>query len=236
MPQLNKGRPEAGNRQWFSVQAKAGEKAEIFIYDEIGIGYYGGGVAAVDLIAQVKALNLESSDELLVRINSPGGSFFEGNAIYNYLRSLKAKVVVRVEGMAASSASLIAMAGDRIEMPENAMMFIHNPWNMVAGDMHVMLKMADDLAKMRDSAVATYLRRAGDKMTKDGLIEMLDAETWLGAEDSVKFGLADVIDEPVRAAAMFDCSKYGFPMPKALVNNHAEIRKAQRAQIEALKV
>lgn len=236
MPKLNKGRPEAGDRQWFSVQAKAGEKAEIFIYDEIGIGWYGGGVAAVDLIAQVKALNLESSDELLVRINSPGGSFFEGNAIYNYLRSLKAKVVVRVEGMAASSASLIAMAGDRIEMPENAMMFIHNPWNMAAGDATVMRKMADDLDKMRDSAVATYMRRAGDKLTKDNLIEMLDAETWLGAEESVKFGLADVVDDPVRAAAMFDCSKYGFQTPKALVINHAEIRKAQRAQLEALKV
>jgi ATP-dependent Clp protease protease subunit len=236
MPKLNKGRPEAGERQWFSVQAKKGDKAEIFIYDEIGIGYYGGGVAAVDLIAQVKALNLTAADELVVRVNSPGGSFFEGNAIYNYLRSLKAKIVVRVEGMAASSASLIAMAGDRIEMPENAMMFIHNPWKMVAGDANVMRKMAEDLDKMRDSAVATYLRRAGDKMNKDDLIEMLDTETWLGAEDAVKFGLADVVDEPVRAAAMFDCSKYGFPMPKALVINQAEIRKAQRAQLQALKV
>lgn len=236
MPKLNKGRPEAGERQWFSVQAKKGDKAEIFIYDEIGIGYYGGGVAAVDLIAQVKALNLTAADELVVRVNSPGGSFFEGNAIYNYLRSLKAKIVVRVEGMAASSASLIAMAGDRIEMPENAMMFIHNPWSTVAGDANVMRKMAEDLDKMRDSAVATYLRRAGDKMNKDDLIEMLDAETWLGAEDAVKLGLADVVDEPVRAAAMFDCSKYGFPTPKALVINHAEIRKAQRAQLEALKV
>ena len=73
-------------------------------------------------------------------------------------------------------------------------------------------------------------------MNKDDLIEMLDTETWLGAEDAVKFGLADVVDEPVRAAAMFDCSKYGFPTPKALVINHAEIRKSQRAQLEALKV
>ena len=118
MPKLNKGRPEAGTRQWFSVQAKAGEKAEIFIYDEIGIGWYGGGVAAVDLIAQVKALNLESSDELLVRINSPGGSPVQAGIINDEIRRLKAKhqkpVYAVVEESCASAAYYIAVAADRI--------------------------------------------------------------------------------------------------------------------------
>lgn len=231
MHKLHSGQPEPGVRPWFRVQAKKDSGGEVFIYDEIGAGFFGGGVAAADLIQEIKALNLGAESELTVRINSPGGNMFEGFAIHNYLRTVKAKVVVRVDGVAASAASMIAMAGDRIEMPENAMLFIHNPWMMVAGDAQVMRKAAEDLDQMRESAAATYLRRAGDKLTKAKLIEMLDAETWLSAEDSVKHGLADVVDEPVRAAAMFDFSKYGLPVPKAL----AKDTSAARARLKILK-
>jgi ATP-dependent Clp protease protease subunit len=207
-----------GSRQWFRVKSKSGKNAEVLIYDEIGAGFFGGGVAAEDLINELRGLKLVAGDELTVRINSPGGSMFEGNSIYNYLRTVAAKVVVRIDGVAASAASIIAMAGDRIEMPANAMLFIHNPWMFVAGDAKRMRKTADDLDQMRDGAVATYMRRAGDKLDQAKLVEMLDAETWLSAEDSVKYGLADVVDEPVRALnlAKFDFSKYGFPVPKAL--------------------
>lgn len=206
---------EPGNRKWFTVNAKKGD-AEVLIYDEIGAGFFGGGVAAVDLINEIKALNLGTEATLTVRINSPGGSMFEGFAIHNYLRSLKAKVTVRVDGVAASAASMIAMAGDRIEMPENAMLFIHNPWMMAAGDAKAFRKAAEDLDQMAESASSIYMRRAGDKLTKAKLVEMLDAETWLTAKESVDFGLADAVDEPVRAAAMFDFKKYGMPVPKAL--------------------
>ena len=241
MPQLRKGQPEAGTRPWFRVQEKKDGVAEIFIYDEIGVGFFGGGVSPEALIKEVKALNLGAKDELSVRINSPGGHYFDGNAIYNYLRTLQAQVIVRVEGMAASAASIVAMAGDRIEMPENAMMFIHNPWNLVAGDANVMRKAANDLDQMRDGAVATYMRRAGSKLSKAKLIEMLDAETWLTAEDSVKFGLADKVDEPVRAAALvqFDLTKYGFPVPKALLaakESLAAEMDRRREKLQVLKI
>lgn len=207
-----------GARQWFRVEPKKGKHAEVLIYDEIGVGFFGGGVAAEDLINELRGLKLTSADELTVRINSPGGSMFEGNSIYNYLRTVAATVVVRIDGVAASAASIIAMAGDRIEMPANAMLFIHNPWMAVSGDAKTMRKTADDLDRMRDGAVATYMRRAGDKLAKAKLVEMLDAETWLSADDSVRYGLADVVDEPVRALnlAKFDFSKYGFAVPKAL--------------------
>lgn len=228
------GRPQHGTRPWFSVMAKKGNAAEVFIYDEIGAGFFGGGVSAESLIKEIKALNLESVDELMVRINSPGGNLFEGNTIYNYLRTTKAKVTVRVDGVAASAASIIAMAGDRIEMPENAMLFIHNPWMFAAGDAKVMRKVADDLDQVRDIAANTYLRRAGDKLDKKTLIAMLDAETWLNAEDSVKYGLADVVDEPVRAAALakFDFSHYLIPVPKALERKVIVLRN--RAHLKAL--
>jgi len=231
--------PKAGTREWFRVQAKA-DDAEVFIYDEIGIGFYGGGIAAVDLIKEIKELNLKSSSELLVHINSQGGSFFEGITIHNYLRTVKAKVVVRIDGVAASSASIIAMAGDRIEMPENAMLFIHNPWTVAIGDANAMRKSADDLDQMRDSAASTYMRRAGDKMDKKELVRMLDDETWLSAEQSVDFGLADVVDEPVRAAALlkFDFSKYGIELPKAMIDARKQLPheiKKQRDHLALLK-
>lgn len=209
---------KAGDRPWFRVQAKKGNAAEIVIYDEIGVGFFGGGVSPEALYAETKAMNLAAGDELTVRINSPGGNFIDGNAIYNHLRSLKAKVIVRIDGIAASAASIIAMAGDRIEMPANSMMFIHNPWMWVAGDSSAMRAAADELDNFRDNAAGTYLRRTGDKISRAELLKMLDEQTYLSAEESVKYGFADVVDEPVRAAALlqFDLAKYGFPVPKAL--------------------
>jgi len=232
-------RPQAGTREWFKVSAKKDNAAEVFIYDEIGVGWFGGGVDPMQLIEQVKALKLGPGDELTVRINSPGGVFTDGNAIYNNFRSLKSKVITRVDGIAASAASIIAMAGDSIEMPSNAFLFIHNPWMLVAGDESVMVKAASDLRMMRDNAVGTYLRKAGDKLRREDLVNMLDAETWVAAEDAVKYGLADVIDEPVRAAALarFDLSKYGFKVPAAIASAMdlaIEDKRRRREQLRML--
>lgn len=239
MPQL-KGQPEPGTREWFRVSAKKGNAAEVFIYDEIGAGFFGGGIAAAELIQQLKSLKLVKGDTLIVRINSPGGNVFEGTAIHNYLRTMESQVVVRVDGVAASIASVIAMAGDRIEMPENAMMFIHNPMMLSIGNAAVMRKAAEDLDNVRDSMASSYLRRAGDKLTKETLYALLDAETWLSAQQSVDHGLADVVDEPVRAAALaqFDLSKYGLPVPKAILSAKkalVEDRTKQRARLQLFK-
>jgi ATP-dependent protease ClpP protease subunit len=213
-------RAEVGTRQWFSIKAKKDNAAEVFIYDEVGRGFFGGGVDPLELLKEIAELKLVAGDELTVRINSPGGDFIDGNAIYNNLRTLKAKVIVRVDGVAASAASIIAMAGDRIEMPENAMLFIHNPWMWAAGDSETMRKAADDLDHMQENAIGTYMRKAGSKLARGELVKMLDAETWLSAEDSVKHGFADVVDEPVRAAALaqFDFRNLGLPEPPGLLS------------------
>jgi ATP-dependent Clp protease protease subunit len=236
MPQFNNA-PEPGDRQWFRVQSKKGETAEVFIYDEIGAGFFGGGVAAEAFIKEIKGLNLGREDELKIRINSPGGNFFEGITIHNYLRTLKAKTTVVVDGVAASAASIVAMAGDRVLMPENAMMFIHNPWMFVAGDAKVMRKAADDLDQMRDSSVATYLRKTGDKIDRPKLVDMLNAETWLSAEESVKFGLADEMSEPVKAAALaqFDFRKYGLKVPPAIAGAMNDDMRQRRERLKLLK-
>jgi ATP-dependent Clp protease protease subunit len=201
-----------GNRQWFKVTAKTdSQPAEVYIYDEIGAGFFGGGVAAIDLIHQIKELKLTAKDELLVRVNSPGGSVFEGTAIYNYLTSLKHTVNMRVDGVAASIASLIVMSGDTVTMPENSMMFLHNPQMLAIGNAADMRRAAEDLDTIRDSM-------AGSKLDKTSLYNMLDEETWLSAQEAVAVGLADTVDEPVQASALakFDFKQYGFKVPATL--------------------
>lgn len=220
-------------RDWFSVQSAAnGEPAEVFIYDEIGAGFFSDGVTPDSLIKQIKALKLKNSDQLNVRINSPGGNMFDGNTIYNYLRSIKNTIVVTIDGLAASAASVIAMAGDTVRMPENSFLMIHNPWMFVAGDANTMRKMADDLDEMRDGAVKTYQSKVGDKLSRDEIITMLDDETWLIADKAIELGFADELIEPVRAAALarFDLSNYEH-VPEVI----SKMKKHELAHMEKLR-
>lgn len=226
------GAPDA----WYRVQAKKGTVAEVFIYDQIGQNFFGEGVGAESFIQDLKALNLQSGDELVVRINSPGGNVFEGVAIHNYLRTLKAKVTVVVDGVAASIASVVAMAGDRIEMPQNAMMMIHNPMVLAIGNATELREAADMLDQVRDSMATSYLRRV--KASKEDLYAMLDAETWFTAEQAVAQGFADAVSEPVRAAALvqFDLEKYGFKVPEQIAAAKQDRKEDIRRRKEKLRL
>lgn len=124
-------------------------------------------------------------------INSYGGSVFEGTAIYNQLRRHPAKKTVYIDGFACSVASVIAMAGDEVVMPRNAMMMIHNAWMCACGNAAELRKAADDLDAINKGNRQAYLQKAGDKLSEDELVSMLDAETWLTAEDCIRLGLAD---------------------------------------------
>lgn len=134
-------------------------------------------------------------------INSPGGSVFEGVTIYNILKRHKARVIVHVDGLAASIASVIAMAGDEVHMPRNAMMMIHNPWTITWGNAAQLRKEADDLDRIGVSMRQTYLDKSGGKLTEDKLIELLDAETWLSAQECFDYGFCDVVGDANQAAA-----------------------------------
>ena len=124
-------------------------------------------------------------------INSYGGSVFEGTAIYNQLRRHPAEKIVYIDGFACSIASVIAMAGDRVVMPRNTMMMVHNMWMGVIGNAAELRKAADDLDIINAAGRAAYLEKAGDKLPEAELVRMMDAETWLTAEDCVRLGLAD---------------------------------------------
>ena len=134
-------------RTWYSMQAAANAPttAEISIFDEIGMW----GVTAKQFISDLKALG--DVKDITLSLNSPGGSVFDGLAIYNALRSSGANVTVKVMGIAASIASVIAMAGKKIVMPENTFMMVHNPWSFAIGNANDMREMADVLDKLGDS-------------------------------------------------------------------------------------
>jgi ATP-dependent protease ClpP protease subunit len=192
-------------RSWYEFRAQA-KGAEIMIYDEIGAL----GIPAKAFLDELKALGPVA--ELTVRINSPGGSVFDGVAIYNALKRHDAAITVWVDGIAASIASMIAMAGDEVVMPENAMLVLHDPSGLVAGTAADMRAMAEALDRMKAGMVAAYRDKSG---RDDAEIEaLMAAETWLSAGEAVELGLADRLDEPVRMAAHFDLSRFRNPPPQ----------------------
>jgi ATP-dependent protease ClpP protease subunit len=117
-----------------------------------------------------------------------------------------AKKIVTIDGLAASMASVIAMAGDEIIMPSNSMMMIHNPWGGVVGDADQIDSFGDAIRKMQEQIVDTYANRS--KLPKDQVADMMNNETWLTAQEAVDFGLADRIADPVRMAALIDTAKF----------------------------
>ena len=137
---------------------------------------------------------LEKSPELAqinIYINSYGGSVFEGTAIYNQLRRHPAHKTVYVDGFACSIASVIAMAGDEVVMPKNTLMMIHNMWMGAVGNAAELRKAADDLDTINAAGRGAYLAKAGEKLTEEKLTELMEAETWLTAEQCIALGLAD---------------------------------------------
>jgi ATP-dependent protease ClpP protease subunit len=143
--------------------------------------------------------NLGNVSEIVVRINSNGGSAFAGMAIYQYLKDHAAKITVKVDGLAASAASIIAMAGDKIIMGTGAMLMIHNPWTVTMGEASELRKTADTLDKISQSLVAVYQERTGK--APEELQTMLDDSTWLTGDEAVSMGFADEVDRQFQVSA-----------------------------------
>jgi ATP-dependent Clp protease protease subunit len=193
-------------KRWYEFRAQAKGAAEIVIYDEIGAF----GIPAKAFLDELKALGPVA--ELTLRINSLGGSVFDGVAIYNALKRHQATVTVWIDGIAASIASMIAMAGDQVVMPENAMLVLHDPSGLVAGTAADMRATADALDKMAAAMVAAYRDKSG--AGDEEIAALMAAETWLSAEEAVELGLADRVEAPVRMAAHFDLSCFRNPPPQ----------------------
>lgn len=178
---------------WYRIKNSAdGETADLYIYDEIMpahmVEWFGGGVSAEGLIEQLSEI---SASTLNVRINSPGGSAFEGIAIYNTLVSHSATINVYVDALAASAASIVAMAGDKITMMVGSQMMIHDAIGVEMGNAAEMRAMADFLDGQSDNIASIYASKAGGDAS-DWRAIML-AETWMMAQEAVDMKLADEV-------------------------------------------
>lgn len=201
---------QALNQSWYSIQAKANNQAEVWLYDEIG----GWGVTARQFAQDIKELG--DIKHIDVRIHSPGGDVFEGMAIYNLLKNHPAVVHAHIDGLAASMASVIAMAADVIHMPENAMMMIHKPWGIQGGDADDMRQYADLLDKVEGSLTSAYVKKSGK--SEDEIKALLKSETWYTGAEAVEAGFADQLTETLKAVASLQSQRMQefANMPEAL--------------------
>lgn len=182
-------------RSWYQIKAQA-QNSEIWLYDEIGLW----GIGAKEFIAELNAIK---SPKIDMHINSPGGEVFDGAAIYNAIKRHSAKVTTYIDGIAASIASVIALSGEKVVMAENAIYMLHNPSGMTIGTSEDMRKTADILDKVRDTMVGAYMTKSGK--TQEDVIALLDAETWLDAEEAKAAGFCDEIGDEMDMAA---CAKF----------------------------
>lgn len=187
---------QESRRLWEIRQESGPNSLDLYIYSDVEEDSYNwwGELQRSATSANFFKEELEKHPgvtQINIYINSRGGSVFEGTAIYNLLRRHPARKTVYIDGFACSIASVIAMAGDEIVMPKNAMMMIHNMWMVAMGNPRELRKAADDLEVINEAGRQAYLVKAGDKLDEAELVAMMDAETWLTAESCLRLGLAD---------------------------------------------
>ena len=180
---------------YYAPAASAGETATIQIFDQIGEDWFGGNGLSGKQFSDV--LNEVGNGPLLVEINSPGGNVWDGLSIYNQLRGRRAPVTTRVVGIAASIASIIALAGDKVEMADAALMMIHDPSGMASGTSEDMRKMADALDQHAEVLVSVYAKKTG--RSSESIRAAMKAETWFTTAEAIQFGL---VDKPIKQLAM----------------------------------
>ena len=185
---------------------KGNKKAEVLIYEDIGDGWM-GGLSAKRFADDLNALG--KLTEINVRINSPGGSVFDGIAIYNTLIKNGAKIIVDIDGLAASISSVIAMAGNEIRMASNALFMIHDPWGVFAGNADELRTQAELLDKVQGTLVDTYLNKA--TASKADIEQMMASETWMTADEALDHGFIDSISDEMQMAAHFDLKRFKHP-------------------------
>lgn len=184
---------------WYKIENLSDNEAEIMIYDIIGWPFND----AADL---VRTLAEMKQNTITVRINSPGGDVFDAIAIYNALQSHKSKIITRIESLAASSASFIALAGKEVQACKNAMMMIHDPWVMAVGNQYDLREIADVLDKISGNMVDIY--SSATRIGKREIIDMMKAETWLNAKEMKDKGFIDTILDGKAVKAEFDLSVF----------------------------
>lgn len=177
---------------FYQLTNKANEElAELYIYGDItSWKWYEDEVCAYDLSKELNALE---GKDLVVRINSYGGEVAQGLAIYNLLKGYAGNVTTLCDGFACSAASVIFMAGKQRKMPRSSLLMIHNAWSYAYGDSNELKKVAEDLEKITQPSIEIY--KAVSNLSEDTIKEMMDAETWITADEAFEYGFATQIVE-----------------------------------------
>ncbi|HUT42739.1 MAG TPA: head maturation protease, ClpP-related [Desulfobacterales bacterium] len=209
---------------WFEIQAKKDDETEIYIYDVVGWPF----IEAKDF---VRALDEVKAKKIIVRINSPGGDVFDGTAIFNSLRNHPAQIITRIEGIAASIASILALAGDEVQAFENTMMMIHNAWVIAIGDQNDLRETADVLEKIDSNFVDIYYNKS--KLGKKQIRQMMHDETWFTAKEAKEKDFIDTLlddnGEPIQAK--FDLSMFNH-VPENLSGNGDQGKELTTREVE----
>jgi ATP-dependent Clp endopeptidase proteolytic subunit ClpP len=181
-------------KTWYALSARAEvRQTEISIFDEIG--YY--GVSAKQFITDLK--RVPADHEIVLKIHSPGGEVFDGNAIFNALKRHPGGVTVEIEGLAASMATVISLAGAPVKMAANGFYMIHNPWGVAMGDAEEMRDQAALLEKIREGMIAAYSAKSGQE--PEQIAAWMDAETWFTAAEAQAAGFVDEVTDSLALAA-----------------------------------
>lgn len=237
MPAAHAGAPVAGLRfdlspraldRWNpSIQAAAVDDNTISIFDVIGQDYWtGDGVTAKRIAGALRAIG---DGDVVVNVNSPGGDMFEGLAIYNLLREHQGHVTVKILGVAASAASIIAMAGDEVQIARAGFLMIHNAWTYAAGNRHDFRAYADYLEPFDAAMADVYVARSGQDAKS--IEQMMDGETWIGGSKAIDQGFADTLLSSDEVAA-------GDERPAALAVRRVEnaLRASGMPRSEAVRL
>jgi ATP-dependent protease ClpP protease subunit len=186
-------------RPWYKIKNAATGEAEIYIYEQIGKDFWGDGIAAKDFVRDLNALDVE---RIALHINSPGGAVFDGQAIHTALRQHPAEITTYVDSLAASIASVIALAAERVVMARNALFMIHNPAGYAGGSAKDMRQYADLLDTVAETIMGVYEERTGS--SREEIAAAMEAETWYTAERAFAAGFVDEISAPLAVAASWD--------------------------------
>jgi ATP-dependent Clp protease protease subunit len=189
--------PKSAAAKWFDFRNAKDESVDLFIYDVVGDSWTGNDAAAL-----VKEIAGYKKKRINARINSPGGSVFDGVAIFNALKNHDGGVTTFIDGLAASIASIIALAGDRIVMADNAMMMIHNPSSFSFGEAKDLRKDADILDQIKETLINAYVTKTGKQ--RDAVASDMDKETWFTASEAKAYGLVTEVTESMKMAACVD--------------------------------
>ncbi|ALX93343.1 peptidase S14 [Serratia fonticola] len=222
--------PSALERWNGGIKASTTDDNSISIFDVIGQDYWGEGVSAKRIAGALRSMN---GADVTVNINSPGGDMFEGLAIYNLLREHPGKVTVKVLGIAASAASIIAMGGDEIQIGRGAFLMIHNCWVVSMGNRHDFASLAEYLEPFDNAMADIYAARSG--LDIELVKGMMDGETYIGGSDAVEQGLADRLLSADAVAGDDDSPAAAIRKLDALLAKTNTPRSERRKLIQALK-